>query len=99
MNCLIMKEMNYKKLYLIAFLLLPLASIQAQDFDEEFLTSLPEDVKEDLLKRNSDKEKLEECQKIYANFEATIKKAGCKCKHKGIQDKFAHQFKKLMNKK
>ena len=60
MNCLIMKEMNYKKLYLIAFLLLPLASIQAQDFDEEFLTSLPEDVKEDLLKRNSDKEKLEE---------------------------------------
>lgn len=46
-----------------------------------------------------DKEKLEECQKIYANFEATIKKAGCKCKHKGIQDKFAHQFKKLMNKK
>ena len=32
----------------------------AQDFDEDFLKSLPEEVQEDLMKRKSDKEELEE---------------------------------------
>ncbi len=40
--------------------LIPLAYSQAQEFDEEFLASLPEDVREDLLKKNSMQEELEE---------------------------------------
>ena len=55
-----MNEMKYKKLYLFAILLTSLVSAQAQDFDDEFLESLPEQVKQDLLKRNSAKEELEE---------------------------------------
>jgi protein involved in polysaccharide export with SLBB domain len=34
--------------------------MEAQEFDDDFLKSLPEGVKEDLMKRNSDKEELEE---------------------------------------
>ena len=33
---------------------------QAQDFDEEFLESLPEDVRADLLKKKTKQEELEE---------------------------------------
>ena len=53
--------MKHKTLYLFSIILsLTLSSfIHAQDFDDEFLESLPEGVKEDLLKRNSDKEDLE----------------------------------------
>ena len=53
--------MKHKTLYLFSIILsLTLSSfIHAQDFDEKFLESLPEEVKEDLLKRNSDKEDLE----------------------------------------
>jgi len=54
--------MKHKTLYLFSIILsLTIsASINAQDFDDEFLESLPEGVKEDLMKRNSDKEELEE---------------------------------------
>ncbi len=55
-----MNKMNYKKLYLFGILLTFLVPAQAQDFDDEFLESLPDQVKEDLLKRNSAKEELEE---------------------------------------
>ena len=34
--------------------------VSAQDFDEDFLKSLPEEVQTDLKKRKSDKEELEE---------------------------------------
>ena len=60
-----MKSFKIKKctLYSIIFLLialLPLSTSQAQEaFDEDFLESLPEDVREDLLKKNSEKEELE----------------------------------------
>ncbi len=40
--------------------LIPFSYSQAQEFDEEFLASLPEDVREDLLKKNSKKEELED---------------------------------------
>ena len=65
-NCFKTKDFMNKKLCLYAILMLtsiafvPLAESQAQDFDEEFLESLPEDVREDLLKKNSKKEELEE---------------------------------------
>ena len=54
--------MKHKTLYLFSIILSLTLSIfiHAQDFDEEFLESLPEGVKEDLMKRNTDKEELEE---------------------------------------
>ena len=54
-----MKNTNF---YLLSFLFLLTSPffLIAQDFDEEFLKSLPEEVQEDLLKRKSDKEELEE---------------------------------------
>jgi len=39
---------------------MPFAYSQAQEFDAEFLESLPEEVREDLLKKNSKKEELEQ---------------------------------------
>ncbi len=54
--------MKNKNLYLFSIILslTVAASIQAQDFDDEFLESLPEGVQEDLMKRQTDKEELEE---------------------------------------
>ena len=54
--------MKHKTLYLFSIILsLTISTFShAQDFDDEFLQSLPEGVKEDLIKRNSDKEELEE---------------------------------------
>lgn len=54
--------MKYKIIYLpLTFLLLATSLlVHSQDFDEDFLKSLPDDVQEDLKKRNSDKEELEE---------------------------------------
>ncbi len=55
--------MKHKTLYLfpiIFSLLTTSVFIQAQDFDDKFLESLPEEVREDLMKRNADKEELEE---------------------------------------
>lgn len=45
--------------YILFLITLPFFTI-AQDFDEDFLKSLPEEVQEDLMKRKSDKEELEE---------------------------------------
>ena len=54
--------MKHKTLYLFSIILsLTISTFShAQDFDDEFLQSLPEGVKDDLIKRNSDKEELEE---------------------------------------
>ena len=54
-----MKNTNFYLLSFLFLLTLPFF-LTAQDFDEEFLISLPEEVQEDLLKRKSDKEELEE---------------------------------------
>jgi len=54
-----MKNTNFYLLSFLFLLTLPFFLI-AQDFDEEFLKSLPEEVQEDLMKRKSDKEELEE---------------------------------------
>ena len=54
--------MKHKTFYLIKifFLLtMPFLAIEAQDFDEDFLKSLPDEVQEDLMERKSDKEELE----------------------------------------
>ena len=42
------------KKFLIFTLLLPVFFAQAQQLDESFLESLPDDVKEDLMKRSSE---------------------------------------------
>ena len=52
-------QLSILSIFLMLFLI-PLAYSQAQEFDEEFLASLPEDVREDLLKKNSMQEELEE---------------------------------------
>ena len=53
--------MKYKNLYLFSIILTLTVShpIKAQDFDENFLESLPDGVRDDLMKRNSGKEELE----------------------------------------
>jgi len=45
--------------YILFLITVPFFTV-AQDFDEDFLKSLPEEVQEDLMKRKSDKEELEE---------------------------------------
>jgi len=45
--------------YILFLIVVPFFSV-AQDFDEDFLKSLPDEVQEDLMKRKSDKEELEE---------------------------------------
>jgi protein involved in polysaccharide export with SLBB domain len=45
---------------LTSIVFVPLAESQAQEFDEEFLESLPEDVRADLLKKKTKQEELEE---------------------------------------
>ena len=47
--------------YLLLLSILP-AAISAQDFDESFLSSLPEDVRADLINQKAKKDSLEEVQ-------------------------------------
>lgn len=54
-----MKHITFYLLIIFFFLSTPFF-IGAQDFDKDFLNSLPDDVKDDLVKRQSDKEELEE---------------------------------------
>ena len=43
-----------------------------------------------------DELKKQQCQQIYDELQNSLKKAGCKCKHKGIKNKYAHKFTKLI---
>jgi len=54
-----MKHSIFYLPFILFLIALPFSTI-AQDFDEDFLKSLPEEVQEDLMKRKSDKEELEE---------------------------------------
>ena len=56
------KNMRFGLYYILLSLIvfMPFAYSQAQEFDAEFLESLPEEVREDLLKKNSKKEELEQ---------------------------------------
>ena len=53
---------NMRKLKIL-FLILPIFLVQAQELDQSFLSSLPDDVREDVLKRADVKE--EEALKQY----------------------------------
>ena len=54
-----MKHTIFYQSFILFFITFP-SSVKAQDFDEDFLKSLPEEVQTDLKKRKSDKEELEE---------------------------------------
>lgn len=54
-----MKHTIFYLSFILFFITLS-SSVKAQDFDEDFLKSLPEEVQSDLMKRKSDKEELEE---------------------------------------
>ena len=54
-----MKHSIFYLSFILFSITLP-SSVKAQDFDEDFLKSLPEEVQTDLMKRKSDKEELEE---------------------------------------
>jgi len=54
-----MKHTIFYLSFILFFITFP-SSVKAQDFDEDFLKSLPEEVQTDLKKRKSDKEELEE---------------------------------------
>lgn len=54
-----MKQTIFYLSFILFFITSP-SLVKAQDFDEDFLKSLPEEVQTDLMKRKSDKEDLEE---------------------------------------
>lgn len=54
-----MKHSIFYLSFILFSITLP-SSVKAQEFDEDFLKSLPEEVQTDLMKRKSDKEELEE---------------------------------------
>lgn len=81
--------MNLKIMYKFYFFVLTLiipSSIFSQEINEEFYKSLPEDIREDLLKRAGEKESLEE--KVYRSIDVTtdIKKEDL------IEDIFGIEF-------
>jgi hypothetical protein len=39
---------------------------------------------------------LEKCQQLYSQFKLSLRKAGCKCKHKGITNSYLNQLTKLI---
>lgn len=54
--------MKYINNFIIIYIFLSASLLSAQEFDEEFIKSLPDDVAQDLLKRTKEKDKLEETQ-------------------------------------
>jgi len=64
-----MNDIKYKKIYLLAILLILMPSIQAQELSEAYLESLPPDIKQDVLKRIEGKNNEEE--KVYRSIDAT----------------------------
>ena len=62
-----MNDVKYKKIYLLAILLISMPSIQAQELSEAYLESLPPDIKQDVLKRIEGKNNEEE--KVYRSID------------------------------
>ena len=56
----VMNDFKYKKIYLLAILLISMPSMQAQELSEDYLESLPPDIKQDVLKRIEGKNNEEE---------------------------------------
>ena len=52
----LMYNSKMKKILILGFLF-PVLLVQAQEFDESFLDSLPDDVKEDIMKRSDEQSK------------------------------------------
>lgn len=67
-----MKEMNYKKFYLFAILMLPLTLVQAQNFDQQYLDSLPEDIREDIINQSNERDESE--RPVYRNDSSRVNK-------------------------
>ena len=63
-----------KKLLIFSFLF-PVFFIQAQQFDEDFLDSLPEDVKADIMERSDEQTKLAEDNYRASEYSSRLKQA------------------------
>ena len=64
--------MNYKKFYLFAILMLPLTLVQAQNFDQQYLDSLPEDIREDIINQSNERDESE--RPVYRNDSSRVNK-------------------------
>ena len=42
-------------------------------------------------------EEIVECKQLHQEYNNSIKKANCKCKHKGIRAKYSNRLQKLLN--
>ena len=63
-----------KKLIIFSFLL-PILFIQAQQLDESFLNSLPDDVREDIAKRSDDQENASQENYRASKYSSKLQKA------------------------
>jgi len=61
----------------------------SEDLQAKFLADKCEDIADSITN-------LEECKKLRSEFGVALRKAGCKCKHKGIRASFLNRFKKLI---
>lgn len=61
----------------------------SEDLQAKFLADKCEDIADSITN-------LEECKKLRSDLNVALRKAGCKCKHKGIRASFLNRFKKLI---